>query len=347
VSETTEGTARPASAIPVGGKVVPIIPQDNAEIMRLAKGAVASKFAPDSLTKDKTPEDAALAVATAMMAGAELGIPPMAALRSFTVINGKPALYGDGITAVVRRSGMAKYIRVGFTNADDAHEEALLRFSQRRIDHGMGGIEALDEAVKRFGKEPNEDMAYGWCEAERVDTGEMHREVFTVAMAKHAGLWQDSPTVTKRGRNGTYEADAGPWFRYRERMLQWRATGYCLRHLFSDVLGGITDEYEARSAGEMVDVTPSPAPKAVERPRAPALDTIDISDDEGGEEAPEPLTLEQIDTELSFAQTEDDVLEAFDGLDVQTRLPESQLPEAFAIRNGHIERVKEADSDGD
>lgn len=40
------------------------------------------------------------AVLVAIGMGAELGLPPMAALQNIAVVNGRPALYGDGVLAV-------------------------------------------------------------------------------------------------------------------------------------------------------------------------------------------------------------------------------------------------------
>ncbi|MBB3234393.1 hypothetical protein [Phyllobacterium endophyticum] len=216
-------------ALMVGGSVHAIVPQSIEEIWRVSTMVVSAGLAPKALVGKKTGNDAVSAVAIAIMAGAELGLPPMVALRSFTVIGGKPALYGDGIINVARRSKKAAYIRTGY-----------------------------DEA-----------RGVGWCEAKRADTGEQKRVEFSIADAKRAGLWDERPFVKKQDWNTKQWNDVpneAPWFRYPQRMQQWRAAGYCLRELFADVLGGITDEYEAREiAGEIYEpesttslVPPSP-----------------------------------------------------------------------------------------
>jgi 5'-3' exonuclease len=51
------------------------------------------------------------AVLSVVLAGRELGLPAMAALRSFHVIEGKPTLAASAIQALVLRSGKAKYFR--------------------------------------------------------------------------------------------------------------------------------------------------------------------------------------------------------------------------------------------
>jgi hypothetical protein len=51
------------------------------------------------------------AVLSVVLAGRELGLPAMAALRSFHVIEGRPTLAASAIQALVLRSGKAKYFR--------------------------------------------------------------------------------------------------------------------------------------------------------------------------------------------------------------------------------------------
>jgi hypothetical protein len=224
-------------ALVVGGNVNAIVPQSIEEMWRVSKMVVLGGLAPKALVGKKNGDEAISAVAIAVMAGAELGLPPMVALRSFTVIGGRPALYGDGLINVVRRSKKAAYVRTGY-----------------------------DEA-----------RGVGWCEAKRSDTGEEKREEFSVADAKRAGLWDERATVKKQDWNTkawTEVPNDAPWFRYPRRMQMWRAAGYCLRELFADVLGGITDEYEAREiAGEdeMRDITPKgpPSPPSPPSPSQP------------------------------------------------------------------------------
>jgi hypothetical protein len=218
-------------ALNAGAQVGAIIPRSIEEMWRVSTMVVQAGLAPAALVGKKTGNEAASAVAIAVMAGAELGLPPMVALRSFTVIGGRPALYGDGIINVARRSKKAAYIRTGY---DDA------------------------------GK-------FGWCEAKRSDTGEEKRVEFSEADARSAGLWDERTTVKRKGYDGGWKdaPNDAPWHRYPKRMLAWRAAGYCLRELFADVLGGITDEFEAHEIAahdEPVTISP-PSPM---RPPSPS-----------------------------------------------------------------------------
>ena len=90
-----------------------ILPQSIDDIWRVARMAYVGGMAPESLTKGKDPDEATSACAIAIMAGAELGLTPLMALRSYAVVNGRPSLWGDGIKAVVRQSGRCEYIRAG------------------------------------------------------------------------------------------------------------------------------------------------------------------------------------------------------------------------------------------
>lgn len=90
-------------------------------------------------------------VATAIVAGQEVGLKPWQSLQSIAVINGRPSLWGDSLPALVRASGAC-----------------------RRI------TETLDEAG---------EGATAICEAE-LSSGEVVRRTFSIDDAKAAGLWK-------------------------------------------------------------------------------------------------------------------------------------------------------------
>lgn len=157
----------PANRAPVpvgraGGQLSTFIPQNMDEVKRMAQWAAIGGMAPKSLTDNKTAEAATAACAIAIMAGAELGLTPMMALRSYAVVNGRPTLWGDGLIAVVLKSSVYK----------------------------QGSMK------KGYDETKNE----GWCEAERAD-GTQWRETFNMKQAAKAGLstkkgpWQEYPDV--------------------------------------------------------------------------------------------------------------------------------------------------------
>lgn len=278
------------------GNVTAIIPQSIEDVFRVAKGVVMAGLAPSALVDKKSGDAAVAAVAVAIMSGAELGLKPMVALRSFTVINGRPALYGDGLINVIRQSGRAAYLRTGCDTRD--------------------------------GK------LVGWCEAKRSDTEEEKRVEFSQDDAVRAGLWSDQPIIKKNGQNGPYEKpNDSPWFRYPQRMLAWRAAGWCLRELFGDVLGGIRDEFEAQEVPveeqqQQVIAPPPPDVPEVE-------DATDIE--------PEPpfdaeAFLANLYVSLEAAKTEEAVMELWDEHDVESTLTndEDALQKAFDIRKDRL-----------
>jgi len=221
------------ASLRTGNHVAAIVPTSIAEIWQVAKGVVASGLAPKNLGNG---DDKASAVAITIMAGMELGLKPMVALRSFTVINGKPALYGDGLINVVRGSGKVKRLKTGCEERDG--------------------------------------QLVGYCEAERLDTGESSRVEFTEADAIQAGLWSPEPLIRKEVWENRVKVwkdnqpNDAPWHRFPKRMLAWRAAGYCLRELFGDVLGGIRDEFEEREIAEAT--FEEVAPRQVGRNEPPA-----------------------------------------------------------------------------
>ena len=64
-----------------------------------------SQIVPGTL-RGETEEETAAKIFVALQLGYELGLSPMAALQSIYVVNGIPTLYGDGMLAVVRQSGL-------------------------------------------------------------------------------------------------------------------------------------------------------------------------------------------------------------------------------------------------
>lgn len=96
---STEETAIVRQAPPV------IIPRTLDEVIILAEKLSKSSLLPEAL-RNKVPE-----VMMQIMAGQELGFAPMAALRSFSIITGKPVMSADAMVAIVLGSGKCEYFR--------------------------------------------------------------------------------------------------------------------------------------------------------------------------------------------------------------------------------------------
>jgi hypothetical protein len=80
-----------------------IVPRTVDEFNDLAERFAKSSLLPKSM-QGKAPD-----VLVTIMAGAEMGLSPMASLRAIHVIEGKPVLSADGMVALVLGSGKAKY----------------------------------------------------------------------------------------------------------------------------------------------------------------------------------------------------------------------------------------------
>lgn len=315
--DTQAQTKQSMPALAGGGQVMAIVPQTFEETFRIAKAVYLGGLAPAALIGRLNGDDAVSAVTVAIMAGAELGLKPMVSLRSFTVINGRPALYGDGIINVVRSSGRVEVLKTGYAKDD----KKILR------DAGVlpsKEAEAEDPGItaRAFAALTEDERTFGYCVAKRADTGEEKTVVFSVADAKHARLWDDRPTVKKPvWENGQKvwkegQPNDAPWYRFQKRMLAWRAAGYNLRELFGDVLGGIRDEFEAREIAaldELRDVTPQDAQPAKPKPPVPPkppvedAEVVDVTNqpetgDDAGTEAP---ATDETDAGVQDAMVED------------------------------------------
>lgn len=215
---TTED--RPRVPVTAGNNVAGLIPQSIDEAFRVATAVSRAGMAPYGMD---TPEKCLIAI----MAGAEVGLPPMQAVQNIAVINNRPSMWGDALIGVVRASGFALYIKEWIEGEDDNR------------------------------------VAY--CETHRKGEKEPVTKSFSVAQAKKAGLWQTEARVSKRSKSGgTYETDNdSPWWKYPERMLQMRSRAICLRDVYADVLKGLQvreeiEDYEVhRGPDRAKDVTPS------------------------------------------------------------------------------------------
>jgi hypothetical protein len=129
-----------------------LTPTNFAEAMQFAEMLAKSTMVPREY--QRAPANILLAVQW----GAELGMPPLQALNSIAVINGKPAVYGDAMLALVRGSPLC------------------------------------EDVIERF--EGEGDNLTAICEARRKGSAPVFAR-FSVADAKRAGLW-DKPGPWKQ-----------------------------------------------------------------------------------------------------------------------------------------------------
>lgn len=88
------------SVVPLktGGAIQAIIPTDVEQVFRLATAISKSGLAPSTM---KDPEKLVVAI----MQGLEIGLPPMMAINKIAVINGRPAIWGDALPALLWARG--------------------------------------------------------------------------------------------------------------------------------------------------------------------------------------------------------------------------------------------------
>src|SRR5215831_4955739 len=83
-------------------KSLAIIPRSLDDVRGLAKSVQGSILLPDALRKEPD-------IIMAVMAGLELGLPPMASVRGIQVIKGRPSLAAGTMVAVVLGRNLAEY----------------------------------------------------------------------------------------------------------------------------------------------------------------------------------------------------------------------------------------------
>jgi len=102
----------PAKApVQAGGKLAAFVPSTLDEAWRLSAALAASGMTPKSYGNDQNK------IMVGIMAGAEVGLTPFAALQSIAVIGNNPSVWGDGALALVQASGLLEDME----ETDDGH----------------------------------------------------------------------------------------------------------------------------------------------------------------------------------------------------------------------------------
>lgn len=183
---------------------------------------------------DRKDDDTALmAKATmAIMQGLEVGLPPMQAVQCIAVINGRCVIWGDAVPALLWANGFK-----------------------------------LDQSITGSG-----DSRTATCTITRPD-GTVITRLFSVADAKKARLWDERTTVKRKFDNKWEDKpNDSPWHRFPDRMLGYRALGFCTRDGASDVTRGLYIREEL-DANDIVDAS-------IDKAAEPALlELPDIPDD--------------------------------------------------------------------
>lgn len=118
------------AARPRTNAVNAIVPGNWQEITAIASAICRARMAPKSYcNRDGEPQPDKVAIA--LLHGLEVGLTPMAALQSLAVINGMPSVFGDGMLALVRASGLLEDFKEEIEWDDKGPVKATCRVKRR------------------------------------------------------------------------------------------------------------------------------------------------------------------------------------------------------------------------
>lgn len=213
-----------------------LMPTSIGEAFTLASYLAKSHVIPKSLRQK--PES----VLAVVMAGMELGLTPMRALQSITIISGNMAMKTDLQLALARRSGFLAYHDEGF----ELRGETDSTLPTRAKD---GPKIAQLVAHVPTGK------PYGWCTVQRTGEDQLRTYVFT---------WVDADRVLASEYEDDDEGGGGRqrvtkklsekhnYKNYPQSMYPRRARGAVLQVVFGDVLAGLP-AVEALEGGQVLN----------------------------------------------------------------------------------------------
>lgn len=265
------------ASISVGSPLLPLYPKTFEEIYRFSTTAYKAGMIPRQNKREKIdnkwqtveeePETVLARGVMLIMQGMDVGMPPMAALQTMALINGRITIYGEGVPGLLLARG----------------------FKVKRWWTGSSltaPTEVLSPDIV-----PTDNLTHH-TQITRPD-GQVFIGTFSVGDAKRARLWDERRVVTRGyGQDAKEVPNDSPWHCYWPRMLQARSIGFASKDGAADVLRGIAVREEIEDIERMqraIDVTPSPgnstriSQAALARSSAPAFDISDIPDDE-----PEP-----------------------------------------------------------
>lgn len=119
---------------------MPIVPKSTDDILRIAKFMVDSDALPQSYG------GSARKAAIAIMKGLEIGWLPMQAVQNMYVINGIPAIFGDGAVALVRASGELEWMKEWIEGEGDnmvAHCQVKRRGEPEPVERTFSKAQAV------------------------------------------------------------------------------------------------------------------------------------------------------------------------------------------------------------
>lgn len=155
-------TATNVVAMPNGRSGFSLAPQSLDEALRFADILSKSSIVP----KDYQGNPGNILVAVQW--GAELGLPPLQAMQNIAVINGRPAVWGDAIIALVRASGLLESIdeEIGdnaCTCTVKRRGEPAISRTFTREDAKLAGLLGKQGPWQQYPKRMLQMRARGWA----------------------------------------------------------------------------------------------------------------------------------------------------------------------------------------
>ncbi len=296
-----QAPSRALSPLRSDGKSAPIVPQTFEDVQRLATMAVKAEIGHYGF-KD-TPEQRVAKATAAIMHGMELGLSPMQSLAGIAVINGKPTIYGDLLTAVLLANG----------------------FKVKRWIDGEGDNRIARARITRPDGEVIED-SFSVAQAKQARLWDTRETV-----------------QKKSRDGGTYSTlNDSAWFRFPNDMLGWKALGRCARvgasdatrglMLREDVEGDVIDITPTQPAAATI----ADVPEIPEIPEPPAdVPTIAEPTDEKFSAVEEARFLAQLGEELASAgEHRGEVVEQY--VDLLDRLSDAGRRAADRLIEGRV-----------
>lgn len=127
-----------------GNPLKAIVPETLEDGYRLAQYIAKSGLAPHGM---KTPEQ----ILVAIMHGMEIGLPPMQAIQRIAVINGRPAIWGEAIPALLYAAGFKleekELIRANSVGEVNGYECTVVRPDGERVTRKFTEKDAKDAGL--------------------------------------------------------------------------------------------------------------------------------------------------------------------------------------------------------
>lgn len=293
-------------ALVSGGVIRPIIPTSIEEAWRIANAVVKASMNPPGLN---TAEKCMIVI----MHGLEVGMPPMMALQSIALINGRPSIYGDGALGLVYASEK---------------------------------LETIKEVMEGTG-----DNRVAICTVKRRGDPEPKTRRFSVADAKTAKLWmkkgaqgQDTPWITYPERMLQFRARSWALRDGFADVLKGLAIAEEQRDAPMIDVTPAPPKPPTPPKPPETNVNPVKNPKLDEG--VPKVEEPEIIDAETGEVQTPGELLSELDDALGTAKDANEIAIIFDDYDLPARLASMPQGEEFigvaiAIQRRHLKRFEE------